>query len=209
MTDSLYEVQLAKAPDETWEAAISGLPTLNGRGETINQALTVLRAAFDQWYEGQTSGAWLGTVWSKVFDGLHRNYQSEPKSALGDFYVEPNCCTSCGVPQAVAPDLIGWTEEPFVSCYWKKQPETPGELEQAFKIFDGQELGCHHYAGHDPAIQRRVGYESSDHATLLAPQTPLQHIPVTSEHWGIRVVPDVEPPAHTSFWSSLFRRNRS
>jgi hypothetical protein len=26
----------------------------------------------------------------------------------GDFYLQQGCCVSCGVPQAVAPALVGW-----------------------------------------------------------------------------------------------------
>jgi ferredoxin len=85
-----------------------------------------------------------------------------PQFARGDFYVEAGCCTACGVPQAAAPDLVGWTDEGYVQCSWKKQPETPEELERAFAIFDGQELGCHRYAGHDPKIQLRIGSGDCD-----------------------------------------------
>jgi hypothetical protein len=80
----------------------------------------------------------------------------------GDFYVESVCCMSCGVPQAVAPDLVGWTDGGMRQCYWKKQPETSQELMQAIAIFDGQEAGCHRYAGTDPEIQLRVGIENCD-----------------------------------------------
>ena len=90
--------------------------------------------------------------------------EREPVSAPGDFYVENRCCTSCGVPQAVAPSLVGWIDEPMSHCYWMKQPETPEELRQAFLIFDGQELGCHRYAGQDPEIQARLGPENCDNA---------------------------------------------
>lgn len=89
-------------------------------------------------------------------------HEREEQSVPGDFYVESKCCVSCGVPQAAAPDLVGWTNDQSTQCYWKKQPETPGEMEQAFAVFDGQELGCHRYAGHDPVIQARVGRESCD-----------------------------------------------
>lgn len=65
---------------------------------------------------------------------------SELKPAADGFYVDPQCCISCGVPQAVAPDLVGWTNDEMRQCYWKKQPETEGELKQAFAIFDGQEV---------------------------------------------------------------------
>jgi hypothetical protein len=88
---------------------------------------------------------------------------SEPVSAQGDFYVEAGCCAACGVPEAVAPDLIGRTDDRYYfHCYWKKQPETADELQRAFAIFDGQELGCHRYRGHDQEIQLRVGYENCD-----------------------------------------------
>jgi hypothetical protein len=70
------------------------------------------------------------------------------------------------VPIAAAPDLIGWTDARELHCYWKKQPETAYELNQAFKIFEGQELGCHRYAGNDPEIQKRVGYENCDDRSL-------------------------------------------
>src|SRR5271155_5331318 len=89
--------------------------------------------------------------------------EREPRSAPGDFYVENSCCISCGVPQVAAPDLVGWTDAEMSQCYWKRQPETKEELEQAFAIFDGQELGCHRYAGSDPKIQARIGTENCDH----------------------------------------------
>ena len=90
--------------------------------------------------------------------------EREPVSVPGDFYVESHCCTSCGVPQAVAPSLVGWKDEPMSHCYWMKQPETHEELHQAFLILDGQELGCHRYAGRDPEIQARLGPENCDNA---------------------------------------------
>ena len=86
----------------------------------------------------------------------------EPTSAPGDFYVDSNCCTACGVPQIVAPDLVGWTNGEHFQCRWLKQPSNRDELERAFDIFDAQELGCHRYAGADPEIQKRVGYENCD-----------------------------------------------
>jgi len=85
------------------------------------------------------------------------------QSAPGDFYVENECCVGCGVPQVVAPDLVGWREESVPHCYWKKQPETADEVRQALAIFDSQEAGCHRYAGSDPAIQASVGAENCDH----------------------------------------------
>ena len=71
-----------------------------------------------------------------------------PSSVPGDFYVINECCLACGAPQSIAPNLIG-TESPSHHCFWKKQPETPAEVDQAIKIILTQELDCHRYAaGH-------------------------------------------------------------
>jgi hypothetical protein len=85
------------------------------------------------------------------------------KSASGDFYVQDTCCISCGVPQAIAPDLVGWTNENLTQCFWLKQPQTADELDRAIKIIHSQELGCHRYSGKDPAILQRLPAEDCDH----------------------------------------------
>jgi len=82
---------------------------------------------------------------------------------MEDFYVQPRCCTSCGVPQAVAPDLVGWTGEKYPQCYWKKQPQSADELDRAIKIIQSQELGCHRYSGKDPTILQRLSADDCDH----------------------------------------------
>jgi hypothetical protein len=102
---------------------------------------------------------------------------AEAKSAFRDFYVQDACCTSCGVPQAIAPDLVGWTNENQTQCYWLKQPQTADELDRAIKIFHTQELGCHRYGGKDPAILRRLPAEDCDH---LRPDLKLNPAPYLS-----------------------------
>ena len=87
---------------------------------------------------------------------------AEAKSALGNFYVQDTCCMSCGVPQSIAPDLVGWTSENLTQCYWLKQPQTADELDRAIKIIHTQELGCHRYSGKDPAILGRLPAEDCD-----------------------------------------------
>jgi hypothetical protein len=79
------------------------------------------------------------------------------------FYVEPQCCISCGVPQEVAPSLVGWTDESQSSCIWLKQPENRVERQQAIKVLDMQDIGCHRYAGNDPAILRLLPAQYCDH----------------------------------------------
>ena len=91
-----------------------------------------------------------------------------PKSAPGDFYVVKGECLACGVPQVVAPDLVGWTGEKIPHCCWKKQPETQEELERAIAVLETQELECHRYAGTDPAILRRAAPKIEGIAPELA-----------------------------------------
>jgi len=122
------------------------------------------------------------------------------ESALGVFYVQDTCCMSCGVPQAIAPDLVGWTNENLTQCQWLKQPQTADELDRAIKIIHTQELGCHRYSGKDPAILQRLPAEDCDHIRpdlkLHLPRISLfpahcrgSHFPhqwnaVYSENWG-------------------------
>ena len=122
----------------------------------------------------------------------------QPRSAPGDFYVENHCCIFCGVPQVAAPDLIGWTDERNAQCYWKKQPETGQELEQAFAVFDGQELGCHRYGGSDPKIQTRIGTENCDH--------PVSYIASTVDSYS--TVPSfwTEAGLFERLWAKIFGR---
>lgn len=127
-------------------------------------------------------------------------HEREPTSAPGDFYVENECCISCGVPQIVAPDLIGWANDNRGVCYWKKQPETPEELHQAFAIFDGQEAGCHRYAGLNPEIQRRVGFENCDHAPAF------QQVVSIAVPRGLRLLPPEEPSFLRKVMTMLRRR---
>ena len=90
-----------------------------------------------------------------------------PSSAPGDFYVTNGCCTMCGVPEKVAPDLIGGSAHEGEHCYWKKQPETPDEIDRAIEVLARQELGCHRYAGLDPKILNRIAPEDCDYPTPL------------------------------------------
>jgi len=64
----------------------------------------------------------------------------------------------------VAPDLIGWTDDKRSHCFWKKQPKTQAEIEQAIRVLESQELDCHRYAGTDPAILEKAPKSCCDYA---------------------------------------------
>ena len=98
-----------------------------------------------------------------------RRFEAHPQSAPGDFYVVNGECITCGAPHVVAPDLIGWADAEFSHCIWKKQPETPKELKQAFAAFDASDIGCYRYAGTDGSIMEKIGAEYCDHAPPVVP----------------------------------------
>jgi len=106
-----------------------------------------------------------------------RKFASHPNSVPGDFYVEYECCISCGVPQSLAPDLVAWTDEKSPHCYWRKQPATRAEFNRAIKALSAQELGCHRYAGTDPEILARIEPELCDYP-LLQPERSRSRGPV-------------------------------
>jgi len=99
---------------------------------------------------------------------------AQTKLATEDFYVQPGCCITCGVPQSVAPGLVGWTSENSPQCYWIKQPKTAVELNQAIKLFQTQDFGCHRYSGNDPAVLEKLPAEDCDH---FRPDLKLTHKP--------------------------------
>jgi len=128
-------------------------------------------------------------------------FTSHPKSAPGDFYVEKGQCLACGVPHVVAPDLVGWTDEKVQHCYWKKQPETPAELERAIAVLEAQELECHRYAGTDPAILKRVLSTYCDYPV----QSPsiLELTGHESPHFALL---DDRPGLLATVWRTITRR---
>jgi hypothetical protein len=97
-------------------------------------------------------------------------FDRHPLNVPGDFYVENGCCIACGVPESIAPELIGRTEEEVWHCYWKKQPKTKEEIKQAVDILHSQELGCHRYAGTDSEILKQLPKDCCDlYSTSFVP----------------------------------------
>ena len=64
------------------------------------------------------------------------------------------CCTACGIPTSIAPELFEFDSSHH--CYVKRQPASPVELEKAVQVLWQQELGCIRYRGTDAGILRRL-----------------------------------------------------
>ena len=101
---------------------------------------------------------------SKTSDRYSENSQ-------GDFYVEDGVCTSCGAPQAEAPDLIDHLEHGFGHCYFRKQPQTEEEIERAINAIAVSCIAGLRYGGTDEKILKRLyeicQSEQCDHKPLL------------------------------------------
>lgn len=87
-----------------------------------------------------------------------RTITRDPRNAPGDFYVEEGCCMTCGLAEAEAPALLASLKD-VENCYFKKQPTTPEELEQAVQAMFVSEVACHRYGGKDRGILRRLKAE--------------------------------------------------
>ncbi len=75
------------------------------------------------------------------------------KGEPGDFYVEAECCMSCGIPVDIAPDIFAFDDR---HCFVKRQPVQPDEIDRTLEVMNSQEVGCIRYAGHDLDIIRRL-----------------------------------------------------
>lgn len=84
-----------------------------------------------------------------------------PKNAPGPFYVVNGCCTACGVPTAIAPDLFEFDSTDH--CYVKRQPNSNAEIEKALHVIRAQELDCVRYRGTDGVILRRLAEAGEAH----------------------------------------------
>jgi hypothetical protein len=71
-------------------------------------------------------------------------------NVVGPFYVVDGCCTACGVPEAVAPQLFAWDGSNH--CYVRKQPTGPDEMRQMVDAIAGAELPCIRYRGRDQDV---------------------------------------------------------
>jgi hypothetical protein len=81
--------------------------------------------------------------------------EATPQNAPGDFYVAKDRCITCGAPEAEAPALMGF-DDAAQSCYFRRQPATPAEVEQAIRAVWVSCCEAVRYQGVDPEVQRRL-----------------------------------------------------
>ncbi|HEY7087185.1 MAG TPA: type II CAAX endopeptidase family protein [Tepidisphaeraceae bacterium] len=79
-----------------------------------------------------------------------------PQNAPGDFYVEADQCLRCCLPHGEAPELMNDCKVEFRECYFRRQPQTPEEVEHAIQAIWVSELHCIRYGGSDQTIIRRL-----------------------------------------------------
>ena len=96
--------------------------------------------------------------------------ERDPLSAPGPFYVERHCCVSCLAPEAEAPDLMSF-DQAEGSCYFRRQPSTPEELERAIRAVCVSCVGAVRYGGRDPEVLRRL----EDEGRIGQADHPPQH----------------------------------
>ena len=79
-----------------------------------------------------------------------------PPEVPGDWVVDHETCMACGAPPVEAPDLMHLGTGPYPQCYFKKQPESPEEVDQACRAAWASCCDQVQYVGDDPAIHRRM-----------------------------------------------------
>lgn len=73
----------------------------------------------------------------------------------GDFYVEKDQCLQCMAPENEAPGLMGFDKKE-AHCYFRKQPSTRTEIDQAIAAVSVSEIQGLRYAGNDEYVLRRL-----------------------------------------------------
>ncbi len=84
-------------------------------------------------------------------------FERHPKNAPGPFYVVKGECLHCCLAPHEAPELMASPVDTNEDCYFKRQPETPEEVEHAINAVMITEMDCIRYGGDDPAIIQRLG----------------------------------------------------
>jgi hypothetical protein len=90
-------------------------------------------------------------------------------------------------------------EQPFEECFFRRQPRTPDEIEQAISAICVSEMCALRYGGSDPSIIAKLRAKQS---ASQCDQT------VEGQAWINRVPPSPIAP-QVSWWRKLFGVSRS
>jgi hypothetical protein len=71
----------------------------------------------------------------------------------GDFYVEPDCCLLCGVPEDIAPEIFHTGEH---HCFMVRQPCSRNEIDRTIRAMWSSEVDCVRYGGRDATMLERL-----------------------------------------------------
>lgn len=122
--------------------------------------------------------------------------QRVPENARGDFYVEAGFCTRCCLPHGKAPELLNDAEQDFQECFFRRQPQTPEEVDRAISALCVSEVCALRYAGTDPEIIAKL--RSRDRGYLC------DHTP-EGQAWLDRTsIPAPPAVARVPWWRRLF-----
>ena len=79
-----------------------------------------------------------------------------PLNVVGDFYVESDCCTQCGVPHFEAPGLLAEPSDEVPHCYVIRQPQNLEQLDETIRAMCVAEFDCIRYGGRDTVVLLRI-----------------------------------------------------
>lgn len=69
------------------------------------------------------------------------------------FYVEPECCLLCGIPEDIAPELFETGDQ---HCSVKRQPACQAEIDKVVHAMWASEVECIRYRGNDELLLARL-----------------------------------------------------
>lgn len=97
---------------------------------------------------------------------------NEAVRGQGDFYVEPDCCLLCGVPEDIAPEIFHTGEH---HCLVVQQPCSKDEIDRTIRAMWSSEVDCVRYGGRNAAMLERLAQagmtDQADHGN--AKSTPV------------------------------------
>ena len=91
--------------------------------------------------------------------GYQQRMEARPPSSneavrdQGDFYVEPDCCLLCGVPEDVAPEVFHTGDD---HCSIIRQPCSRDEIDRTIRVMWSSEVDCVRYRGRNATILERL-----------------------------------------------------